>query len=142
MDKKPCRACRQVLPATAFTAKHDGTRTLTCVQCLAKQRLYQQAYQQVYRQTHHEHLAERKRRYREQHKREHSVYQRQYYVNNKERLTARKKAYYQANRDKILARQRRYYHEQQARSANALASPSQNGASKRKKAAVATPQGQ
>jgi hypothetical protein len=42
MAKKPCRVCHQVLPATAFQEKHNGTRTLTCVPYLAEQRPYQQ----------------------------------------------------------------------------------------------------
>ena len=49
--KTPCRVCRQVLPATAFKKKQNGTRTLACVKCLAVQRLSQQAYQSGYRHT-------------------------------------------------------------------------------------------
>ena len=71
MAKKQCRLCRQVLPATAFQGKQDGTRTLTCRKCLAKQR----RYQETYRPTHKEQLAKSKRKYRETHKQESAAYQ-------------------------------------------------------------------
>lgn len=169
MTKKPCRLCRQMLPTTAFREKPDGTRTLTCVKCLAERRLYQQAY----RHTHKEQIAQSKQKYRATHKPENSAYQRQYYVSNKERLAARKRGYHQKNRDKerarrrryyhthraqeterqrhyyrenrdtVLARQRRYYQEQHAgqRGANALTSPDNGGPSKRTRAAAAHEQG-
>ena len=165
MAKPRCRVCRQVLPAVAFKEKHDGTRTLTCVQCLAEQRLYQQTY----RHTHKEQIAKSKQKYRATHKPENSAYQRQYYVRNKERLavrkreysqknrdqervrsrryyetnrdkkTAQRRRYYRENRDTVLARQRRYYHDKQARKRgeNAITSPGKGGSAKRKQADAA-----
>jgi len=103
MAKKPCRLCRQALPATAFKEKQDGTRTLACVKCLAARRPYEQAYQRGYRQTHHEQSAEYKRQDRREHREEHAAYQQQYALHNPERVRARRKAYVHAHKEQSAA---------------------------------------
>lgn len=127
MDKKQCRICGQIFPATPenfyrHNGAADGLRG-ECKACHNKQRreYYEQNRDEIlekvktYRHENADKIKASKQRYYEENKEAISQAKRAHYLGNKEKYKEQFRAYRERNREKLLAKDRAYNKENRER---------------------------